>query len=417
MSKRILIYIFILLLQLAELVEVHLIGTISVAGIIYVCWFAYNAITGVWNSELRTGLICRISILYLCLFSLQLLSEILVGNEVSNVLKGLAITVLSYMKVMCLWPFIKHDGRRLILLFACMVISGFVDFQFMTDNEFQMDSLIEGTEYSIFKFKIAPLIGELLVVYSLLSHKKNLVAILSLIFGAGCAILGARSTGLMIFLTGAIVLMINHMSEKITKIQIIQWSFVGCIIGYGLFVLYVSAVLNGTIVGGNSKEQFANVDNPYNPLSILLSGRTESPASLAAICDRPFTGFGAWAKDPRYKYHKVQAKAQRNVFVLRDGTVNIIPAHSVVLQTGVHYGIFAMIMMAYILYYFMKKGIQSMSKGCIYNYIVVFCIMQLIWNGLFSPLSHFRNEFPVFFCICLYAYRYSQLTKLMIKVL
>lgn len=397
-----------------------MVGTISIAGLFYVCWFAYKAIIGEWASELRSGLIAKISILYLCLFCFQLLSEIIVGNELSNALKGLAVTVLSYMKLMCLWPLVRGHSKRINWLFACMVISGFVDFRFMTDAEFQLNSLMDGTEYSIFKFKIAPLFGELLVIYSLLTKRKNFVALLSLLIGAMCAILGARSTGLMIFLTGAIVFAINHMNRTITRSQVLVWSVVGCIVGYGLFVLYVSAVLNGTIVGGNSKMQFTKVENPYNPINILLSGRTESPAAIAAICDKPFTGFGAWAKDPNYKYHKIKANFQGESIKPSGYENKIIPAHSVVLQTGVNEGIVAMSIMIVIIVLFVYIGILSLKRNNKYNYVVVFCIMQMIWNGLFSPVSHFRNSFPIFFCICLFAYRQYKLkeikTKLWLKI-
>lgn len=415
MYKPVWIYIFILLLQLGELIEIKMIGTISVAGIVYILWFLYSVISGAWLSELRTKMICNISVLYLCLFVFQLILEIIVDNEITNSMKGLAVTALSYMKLLCLWPLVKHDGRRITCLFVCMVISGALSFQFISDKEFHMDYLLNGTEYSIFKFKIAPVLGELLVVYSLLTSGKSYVTWLAIIIGALCAVLGARSTGLMIFLTGTIVFVINHMGQVITKKQILVCSLMGSLVVYGFFALYVTAVLNGTIKGGNSKNQFVKVENPYNPIHILLSGRTESPSSLAAIMDRPFTGFGAWAKDPGYKYHKIQAKSQGNMFIIRDGMSNLIPAHSVILQTGVHEGVFAMVTMICILYFFIKKGTLSLKKNSRYNFLVVYCIMQLLWHGLFSPVSHFRNEFPIYFCCCLFAYRYDMLTKMIIR--
>lgn len=407
------VYIFILLLQLGELIDIQLVGTISIAGIFYVCWFAYDAITGAWNSELRSGLISKISLLYLCLFSFQLLSEIIVGNEFSNILKGLAVTALSYMKLMCLWPLVKKCRHRITWLFICMSISGLIDIQFLSDEEFVMDSSLEGAGLSIFKLKIAPLVGELLVVCSLLLPQRNLIALLSSILGAGCAVLGARSTGLMIFLTGAIVFVINQMSKSINRLQVILWSCLSCIIGYGLFVLYVSAVLNGTIVGGNSKKQFANVENPYNPLYILLSGRSESPASLSAIKDSPFVGFGAWTKDPRNKYHKIKAKYQGNRFVIYKNHTDVIPSHSVVLGTGVNEGVISMLFMIMILWTFISKGLNALYKDNKYNYLLLFCVMQLVWHGLFSPVSHFRNEFPVYFCCCLFGYRMYMLNKIL----
>lgn len=410
------IYIFILFLQLGELFEIKLVGSISYAGIFYILWFLYKICTGEWTYEVRSSLMSRISVLYLGLFVFQVVSEVIVSECLTNSMKGLAVTVLSYMKLLCLWPLVRNDGRRITWLFICMVISEMISFQFLTDEEFHMDYLLNGTEYSIFKFKIAPLLGDSLVAYSLLASGKGHVAWLSLAIGALCAVLGARSTGLMIFLTGAMVLVVNHMKSVITKAQIMTWSLVSALVLYGFFALYVTAVLNGIIVGGNSKSQFTRVEHPYNPIHILLSGRTESPASLAAIQDRPLTGFGAWAKDPNYKYHKIQAKAQGAVVFVPQEYMRLIPAHSVVLQTGVHEGVFAMFMMICILYFFIKRGVLSLRKNCIYNYLVVFCVMQLLWHGLFSPVSHFRNEFPILFCCCLFAYRARVISEIKLKL-
>lgn len=403
------IYILILLLQLGELIEIKMVGTISVAGIFYIIWFFYNAVTGKWAIELRSGLLLKISILYFCLFFFQLISEVLVGNDLSNTMKGLAVTVLSYMKLLCLWPLVKHDRNRLIWLFGCMVISGAISFQFLSDSDFHMDYLLNGTEYSIFKFKIAPLLGELLVIFSLLRSNRSMVTWLSFLVGVICMVLGARSTGLMIFLTGVIVYSINHMKREITREQVVVWSVCGGVICYLFFALYVNAVLSGIIVGGNSKTQFATVNNPYNPISILLSGRSESPSSLAAISDKPWTGHGAWAKDPGLKYHKIKASYQKSSIIYREGQVNVIPSHSVILGTGVNEGVFAMIFILIILVRFIVLGLKSLRRGNRYNYLVVFCIMQLIWNGLFSPVSHFRNAFPIYFCCCLFVYRQAMM--------
>ncbi len=404
-------YIFILLLQLGELIELQIVGTISASGLVFVGWFAYRIITGEFINDLNSKIIRKITILYMLLLLSQLASEIIVGNEISNAMKGLAVTILSYMKVICLWGLVKRDGRRITWLFFCMVVSGAISFQFLTDTEFRMESLIEGVEYSIFKFKIAPLIGEMLVVISLITKNQKYLSLASMLIGAACAVLGARSTGLMIFLTGAIVFAIEHMNKHISRQQVLEWSVLGGILSYGLFILYVNAVLSGAIVGGNSKNQFVKVDNPYNPLYILLSGRSESYSSLSAITDKPLTGFGAWAKDPGLKYHKIMSQHSGNVFSVAKIKVNVIPTHSVILGTGVNEGIIAMCLVLCIIWLFIAKGAKSLYKGNQYNYLLVFCIMQLLWNSLFSPVSHFRNGFPVYFCCCLFAYRQLLIKK------
>jgi prolipoprotein diacylglyceryltransferase len=86
--------------------------------------------------------------------------------------------------------------------------------------------------------------------------------------------------------------------------------------------------------------------------------------------------------------------------------MHYIPGHSVVFQSGVNNGIFAMIVMIAILWFFIKRGYLSLHKNNPYLYLVIYCLMQLVWNGLFSPLSHFRGTFPIYFICCLLAFEH-----------
>lgn len=399
-------YCFLFLLYaIGSAIQINLIGTLSVSDLVIVIIFVFyffkgNIIKQIYK-DIRINYITK---LYILLLFIQVVTEFLVGNIFENTLKGLAVTILSYMKVMVLWPLIYRHPRNIFWLFfwTCIISLITVD-----DSEFSTSDMLSGESYSFFKFKIAPLIGEALVIQSLLKPHNKMLAVLFVIAGIFCIILGARSTGLMIFLTGTIGYFYQH-RKKIKRSVLLRWGIVGCIVGYGLFVVYVNAVLSGDIISGNSSFQLQQARNPYNPLYVLLSGRTESPASLAAISDSPWIGWGAWADDPGWKYHIIQAKFQGDSFNTANGnTVDIIPAHSVLLQTGVHNGMFALIVMGLILFFFIKQGCLSFDKKNPYLFLSIFCVMQLIWNGLFSPLSHFRASFPIYFVCCMYAYNYK----------
>lgn len=394
--------------------QIQLIGQMSLSEIVFMLWFVFNVLTGKQAVLLRDGNIRKLTMLYGWLFFFQLISEIMVGNEFSNAAKGLAVTVLSYVKFTCLWSVVRKDGRLLIFLFLFTALARLFNME-LEDEGVDVADILKGTAYVFFKFKVAPLIGMLLVVMSLL--KKNVkMSLAFIVVGGICIVLGARSTGLMIFLTGAIVYAIEHM-RHMSRQKVIVWSAAGAILCYGVFVMYVTAVLNGSIISGNSSEQIAKLKEPYNPVNVLLAGRKESASSLAAISDRPLTGFGAWAPDPGYKYHMIIAESHEEEFnIARMGT-NVIPSHSVILGSGVNNGIFAMFAMTLILWFFIKNGTRALYKGNEYNYLIVFCVMQLAWNGLFSPVGHFRGFFPIYFCCCLYAYeRYVLLKKLKCNV-
>lgn len=408
--------ILFFLYALGNQIEVQLIGTLSVTDIGVMIFFIINFFKGNVVKQIRHDKnILFITKLYILLLFIQFGAEILVNNDVQNMMKGFAITILSYMKILFLWPLVLRSSKNIFWLFfwTCLITMFFST----SEEEVSAADILSGEQYSFFKFTIAPLIGQFLVILSLW-RKRNYDVFLFVFFGLLCIVLGARNVGLIIFLTGIIsyYFLKNNQMKRSTMIK---WSIIGGTICYGLFVIYVNAVLSGSIISGNSSFQLKQSKDPYNPLYALLSGRTESPASLAAIYDSPWIGWGAWAKDPGWKYHKIQLAFQGITFDFKKTSdINIIPAHSVIFQAGVHNGIFAMIVIAIIIFFFIKRGWFSLTRNNPYIFLVVYCIMQLIWNGFFSPLSHFRSSFPIYFICCLYSYEYvkNQLIKLQLAV-
>lgn len=394
-----------LLYAIGSTIQINLVGTLSLTDLVIIIFFLLKILNGDIRKQIQKDHDIRyITKLYILLLFIQIPAEILVENEIENTMKGLAITILSYMKILVLWPLIFKHPRNIFWLFTwtCIVMAVIAS----PENETTAAKMLSGEEYSFFKFQIAPRIGEVLVILSLWRPKQKGLASLFIVAGAFCVILGARSTGLMIFLTGVVGYFYQH-NTTIKRSILIKWGIIGSILCYSLFVVYVNAVLSGAIVSGNSSIQLQKAENPYNPLYALLSGRTESPASLAAISDSPWIGWGAWAEDPGWKYHIIKAKFQGEEFNTNTEEINIIPAHSVLLQTGVHNGIFALIVMGCILFFFIKQGCLSFDKRNPYLFLAIFSVMQLIWNGLFSPLSHLRLNFPIYFIFCMYAYRYK----------
>lgn len=400
-------FIILLLYVIGSNVTIKLVGDISLSDIIVVLYFIFYLYQSFFVKFLKSDRdIYIISKLYVTLFFIQLLAELFVGNEYKNILRGLSVTVLSLMKFVFFWFMFLKSKRNIVNVLLCMLIVSL----FTTQNVDGVteDDILEGTSqaaFTYFKFRIAPMIGLGLTVLSLF-QRKMLMVYLFIYFGLACIILGARSTGLMISMSGIIgYLFVTR--NKLNKKKVWMYSIFSSVVCYILFVVYINAVLTGKIVSGNSAEQIKNLENPYNPISFLLSGRTESPGSIAAIQDSPIIGWGAWAEDPDLKYTRIKLAFQGELISLSDykrGS-SIIPGHSVLLQTGVNNGVLAMFTMAMILFFFIKRGFLSLCKSNKYLFLVIYCIMQLFWNGLFSPLSHFRGLFPLYFAICLYSYK------------
>ena len=399
-------FIIILLFYIGSTVRINLVGEIALSDIAVVLYFATSLHRKFFLWIEKDSTFRTIAWLYAALLISQLVSELVLANQVTNILKGISVTILSLVKLTFIWYLCKRSPHNIFYSFLCLTLVSIFSIE-NAEGVTEAD-ILEGESavaFGFFKFRIAPLIGTSLVCLSLL--RPNLKwHILFMLVGLFCIVLGARSTGLMIFMTGMIAFLV--LRKRINRRKLIAYGVIGTAVSYLLFVVYVSAVLSGEITSGNSAAQIRGLRNPYNPIYVLLAGRTESPASIAAICDRPLTGFGAWAPDPGYRYHMIQAQFQHDRFDFRQIYTNIIPAHSVVLQTGVNNGVVAMTFVILLLAFFIKRGFKSIGKGNPYTYVTIFCLMQLLWNGLFSPLSHLRGAFPLYFVVCLYSFYFYE---------
>ncbi len=400
-------FILVLLLCIGNQIRINFIGEFALSDLFMVGYCMLYIFPQFKNKIGNDKELIYVMKLYMYLLIVQIFMELIVANEYVKMVKGFAITIFSATKFLFIWNLFKKNKRCIAYFFLCTTVVSLFTLE-NTEGVTQAE-ILEGsssTAFSFFKFRIAPMIGTALVIISLLLPKIR-CHYWAIAAGLICIVLGARSTGLMIFLTGVIVYFVKS-NKKINRQKVLRYTLIFSIIGYGLFVVYVNAVLSGTITSGNSAKQFKTVENPYNPIYILLSGRTEVPSSIAAIIDEPITGHGAWPEDPDFKYHKIMLAFQ-NELLDEKTTVNnsLIPSHSVVFQSGVHNGVIAMVLMIMILMFFIKRCFKSFDKRNIFLYATVFCLMQLIWNGLFSPLSHFRGMFPLYFAVCLYSYKYK----------
>lgn len=400
-------FILVLLLCIGNQIRVNFIGEFTLSDLFMVGYCLLTIFPQFRSKIGKDKELVYVMKLYIYLLIVQIFMELIIANEYVKMVKGFAITIFSLTKFLFIWCLLKKDNRCIAYFFLCTTVVSFFSLE-NTEGVTQAE-ILEGsssTAFSFFKFRIAPMIGTSLVIISLLIPKIR-CHIWAIAAGLICIVLGARSTGLMIFLTGVIVYFVNS-NKRINGKKVLRYTLLFSIIGYGLFVVYVNAVLSGTITSGNSATQFKTVENPYNPIYILLSGRAEVPSSIAAIIDEPITGHGAWPEDPDFKYHKIMLAFQNKQFErFADSNEWLIPSHSVVFQSGVHNGVIAMVLMIMILMFFIKRGFKSFDKRNVFLYATVFCLMQLIWNGLFSPLSHFRGMFPLYFTVCLYSYKYK----------
>jgi hypothetical protein len=395
--------IFIILFEIGFGLKFEIIGVISLSELFLIFTSVFFIKQRLFRNypELK-----KISLLYLGLLCAQIVSEIIVGNDLNNTFKGIAVTVVSYLHFMFLFRFIIKRRNIIVFVLIGMIIQGFAFRAEVSGGSGFFEGVIAGEGGAYLKFYFAPMIINILLVLSVFIRKKR-ISIIFIFAGSVLVILGARSSGLMTILTG----MIAYMGITIKSInwkRLMMPAIFVVLIGYGAYAVYVNKVLEGEITSGNS-QQLTRMNNPYNPFGLLIMGRTEVFVCMEAFMDKFWTGHGAWAKDITGKYNLM-------IFQFRNSKIanmekDIIPAHSVLVGAGMQNGVFAFMFMFMILYFFLKRGFMAISKNDPYVVIIVSFMVSILWHGLFSPTSGFRLLFPTYFVMLLTSYLVNKKDK------
>lgn len=375
-------------------IKFDLIGTISLSEIFLISTsFLYIK----KKNFLKFPILKNITWLYVGLLFSQIISEIFIGNSVSNALKGFAVTIVSYLHFMFLFSSFIKSRNTIIYILIGSLLNLFI---FGSEIEGDFNRAISGEEAGYLKFYIAPIISNILLIISIFVRKKTSI-IIFIFIGALLVILGARSAGILILLTGLLGYFIIFNKQNLNLKKIARISILLIFLSYGLYIFYVNNVLSGKIESGNS-QQLKNIENPYNPLNLLIFGRTETFVGAIAFMDKPFFGHGSWTKDFDNKYHILFYKFKNDDFYnYKFENINEIPSHSVLIGMGMYNGFLAFFFTGYIFYFFIKYGFKSLNRFNLFIFILIFFIFSIIWNGLFSPMSHFRINLPLPFAFLL----------------
>jgi len=379
--------IIILLLEIGFGITFNIVGTISMSELVLIgTAFVYIKM----DLFVKHSILKTISWLYIGLLLSQILSEIVVGNEIANSLKGFAVTIVSYLHFIFLFSYFVKDRKLVIYAIIGMLLKSFI---FGSEFDGDISEVVKGEGATFLKFYLVPIITNIVLLISIYA-KKGRISLLCIFIGFLFIVLGARSGGLSILITGLLAYFIVFTKRRINEKKLLMITLLVGVVGYGLYTVYVKEVLSGKITAGNSM-QLKATKNPYNPINLLVMGRTEMFVGWVAFMDEPWFGHGAWAKDTSKKYLALMMKMKDSES--GESNLDIIPSHSVLVGSGMQNGILAFLFMGYILFFFVKKGFISVNKTDPYLIISISFIITTIWTGLFSPSSHFRLTLPLFF--------------------
>lgn len=386
--------LLLILFELCFGIKINLIGVISPSELFLLVssfYYIYKLKIS-YNKDLT--LLTR---LYLGLIIIQLITETIIGNEFNNASRGIAVNVISYLHFCFLFYYFKKD-RKLVAYAAIGYVLKIIIF----GRELEETSTLEDSAFIGFlKFSLVPILTYSFIAIACLYRKINMSLIMC-IAGLGLIILGARSGGGIFFISGILNYALS-IKKKLHLKNIKAIGIIGLFLLYGCYCSYVQAVKSGEITSGNT-QQLLKTDNPYNPINLLMMGRSEVFVGYVAFTDKPLTGWGAWTKDPNMKYHMLQSSISNSKYNKNNISNDTIPSHSVLIGSAMMNGIFAFILMLNIFFFTIKRAIYILKNEDIYITAIIILLIDFIWTMCFSPQSAFRYITPIeiAFILCTY---------------
>ena len=358
--------IFILLFELGFAAKFNFIGEISVSEI-----FLLLASVPLWKSlrPLNNRNLKTLSYLFIVLIGVQILTEFIVGNTFPNALKGIMVSVISYLHLCFLYRYFLRSPK--VLAYACL---GVALRAFFWNQDVEFESFSQGdVERTLYvKFVLSTFVTFFLLFLVQLSKSRSgwLYNFVFIFVGLGLLLSGARNAGVILVLTGIGAALLRATSAKKFYLKF----FVILALGYGGYCIYVSEVLKGGIKSGNSS-QILDIRNPYNPIALLEMGRTEVPVGLVAFSDKPLTGWGYNAKDPDLYYNTLLLiyKNYKHEVIRNALTSDAkVPSHSVIVGLGTSNGILGFLIISCIFGYLLYRGVVPMRMLSQKERLVIF---------------------------------------------
>jgi hypothetical protein len=359
----------------------------------------------------------KVNIGYLLFLVFQMLSDLINHSSIENMMRGQANIIFAVIVTNFLARMIWKSSDAIIYYFIGSMLSTMI-WKASNVEDIGLDQM------SVFKFTLVPMMnsGMLIVTWYLL--RKNILSKMGLAsvlvaYGVFCIAFDARSNG-MVFVVLSLLFFFNSRIPRITfKNALTMLGFLA-VVFQTLFSIYVSQVLSGQIGGSHSKKQLEMLENPYNPMNLLIRGRSETYVALLAIGDKPIFGHGSWAPDPggKYTYMVLKLHNDEETFDGKFERANgkfIIPSHSIIFGSWISAGIGGVLAILFVMYTFYRRAFAMIVDPDIqyseYTIILFYFMIYLAWTFLFSPLPHIKQSIPIMLAFVLVIYRKYELIR------
>lgn len=326
--------------------------------------------------------------LFAFLLTIQCIWALFAETAVKDQVRGILITVSGLFYFM--YYYMVYSRNRDVVKWDVLgrFIASFVFVSVMAERN--------GTDFGLWKFQVMPRLVEMCALIYLWSGNKlsKYSPLLFVFIGALGIATGARSTGLVPFMTGIIVFLLQW-KKRINLKQIKTYLLGGTVVLYAAYALiYVPTVLGNSENEGNA-DQMKKMENPYNPIGLLMIGRSDSMVPFMAFFDKPLIGWGYAAPDPNLHYNILMSQLSAGTdeeqfdWISRN---SIIPSHSGWGYLSCSYGICGFLVIFFMLRKTLSVLYQSLVVYDKYLLYRIFIMIGFLWNILFSPLAHFKTS-------------------------
>lgn len=380
--------LFLILFEICFMFRYQYLGTISLSDIVILVG-SFHIIPKLLADPKSRSVVIRLSVIYALILLTQFFSDFVNSSTHLAFAKGIALTLASYLHFIFLLFFFLKDIKNVAWVCLGIVLRYFILGDRAT-SFLDADLTYEAEELVRLKFIYVPLFTNLLLFLSV-KLKTRLFFIGAAIIGVLFIIMGARSGGGTIVAASIVSLYLFGYRRKRNKYFGIHIAL-SLLMLYAGYCWYINKVLDGEITTGNS-DQALIVENPYNPVNLLMVGRSEFFTGLVAYSEKPVFGWGAHAKDPGYRFRFMAEEmhlVKHDIF-----TKDTIPCHSVILSYGLWFGTLSLILMILLFGIVCKYSAYVLKNYTPYVFTLSLFFIDFIWEMLYNETGAFRFTIPV----------------------
>jgi O-antigen ligase len=321
----------------------------------------------------------RMLVLFVVYFAALIISTGINGTPLLNLYRRGGTALMLLMEISGIYLFLLHAKRRdLGILLVSMMLGTCLYLIYPIDVRMSDEPL-----KFLLATPMAVLVGGVFFNLKLPQFASRIaISFISLLLAGLFFFRGARNPG-GILIVFSVFIWIHLSKDRLQqlmhrRLRLFIYFVVMAVAGYGLIELYTYAAIAGYF--GDRAAVIAEFQSQFFG-SILLGGRPEILANLAAISESPLVGWGPLAEDFPHQLLLLGLGVYGQDWFENDGSLY----HSMIFGAGHEAGIPAMFLWLALLYWCFKACLISLSKHRKHKYFLPLWL-SAIWNLLFSPL-------------------------------